>query len=413
MQMSTTTTHHRSSACIVINSTVPGCICNIQGWCWSSEQRSDMASSAVLVLVLCVILMLQQAAEAHLQVGAYNTTCPQAEEVVFQEMTAILGKSPDLAGPVLRLFSVDCFVGGCEASILLDSTAGNTAEKDAPLNRGVRGYEVVDAVKAKLDAACPGVVSCADTLALAARDTIRLSKGPFIPLQTGRRDGNRSVAADVALSSPAPGANITDIIDLFATKFNLTAKDVAVLSGAHTIGKARCSTVSPRLYNFGGGGQNGNASSDPSLDANYTATLRGVCKPGDNATLVDLDPVTPAVFDAGYYALVAGNRGLLSTDAALLLDPATGAYVARQANATAPNDNDEFFADFADSFIAMSRLGALTHHKGEIRAVCSKVNPPGANDDAAANANAAASYHHQPLGLGLLLAGALIALQAL
>jgi peroxidase len=57
------------------------------------------------------------------------------------------------------------------------------------------------------------------------------TKGPFIPLPTGRRDGNRSVAADVALFSPAPDANITDIINLFAIRFNLTAKDVAVLSG--------------------------------------------------------------------------------------------------------------------------------------------------------------------------------------
>lgn len=60
------------------------------------------------------------------------------------------------------------------------------------------------------------------------------TKGPFIPLPTGRRDGNRSVAADVALNSPPPDANITDIIALFAKKFNLTAKDVAVvLSGIY------------------------------------------------------------------------------------------------------------------------------------------------------------------------------------
>ncbi|KAL6647246.1 hypothetical protein ACP70R_014683 [Stipagrostis hirtigluma subsp. patula] len=325
------------------------------------------ASLAVAVLLIIVSSGLP-AADAHVQIGAYNKTCPQAEDIVLREMTAILARSPDLAGPVLRLFSVDCFVGGCEGSILLNSTADNTAEKDAPLNQGVRGYEVVDAVKAKLDAACPGVVSCADTLALAARDSIRLTKGPFIPLPTGREDGNRSVAADVALNTPPPGANITDLIRQFA-KFNLTAKDLAVLSGAHTIGKARCSTVSPRLYDFGGR----NGAADPTLDANYTAALRGQCRPGDAATLVDLDPETPTTFDTDYYALVAGRRGLLSTDAALLLDATTAAYVARQANATSA---DEFFADFAASFVKMSKIGTLTHHKGEIRQVCSKVNPP-------------------------------------
>jgi hypothetical protein len=108
-------------------------------------------------------------------------------------------------------------------------------------------------------------------------------------------------------------------------------------------------TVSPRLYNFGG--QNG--ASDPTLDANYTATLRGQCKPGDNATLVYLDPPTPTTFDADYYTLVAGNKGLLSTDAALLLDATTSAYVERQANATAPPG--EFFADFATSFHEQAR----------------------------------------------------------
>lgn len=127
--------------------------------------------------------------------------------------------------------------------------------------------------------------------------------------------------------------------------------------------------MSPRLYNFGGK----KGASDPTLDANYTATLRGKCKaPGDNASLVDLDPTTPIVFDTDYYALVAGKRGLLSTDAALLLEPATTAYVATQANATS---SDKFFADFAKSFVAMSKLGVLTHHKGDIRQLCSKVNP--------------------------------------
>jgi hypothetical protein len=63
---------------------------------------------------------------------------------------------------------------GCEGSILLNSTPNNTAEKDAPLNKGLRGYDVVDSIKAKLEVACPGVVSCSDVLALAARDSVRI-----------------------------------------------------------------------------------------------------------------------------------------------------------------------------------------------------------------------------------------------
>lgn len=314
--------------------------------------------------------------EAHTQFGAYNKTCPQAEDVVLKEMTAVLAKSPDLAGPLLRLFSVDCLLGGCDGSILLDSTASNTAEKDSPLNKGLRGFDAVDSIKAKLEAACPGVVSCSDVLALAARDAVRLAGGPYVPVPTGREDGNRSSAADVAPNTPPPDATVADLITFFS-RLNLTAKDLAVLSGAHTIGKARCPSFSPRLYNFtttNNGNNNNATSSDPALDANYTAALRGQCKAGgDMAALVDLDPGSAGVFDLGYYRAVAASKGLLSTDAALLLDADTRAYVLRQANATVP---DEFFADFAASFVNMSKIGVLTHHKGEIRRLCSAVNPP-------------------------------------
>jgi peroxidase len=326
-------------------------------------------------MVVVVVLGMVSTSSAHVFVGAYNTTCPNAEDIVYKEMTSILAKSPELAGPVLRLFSVDCFVGGCEGSILLDSTPGNKAEKDSPLNKGVKGYEVVDAIKAKLDAACPGIVSCADTLALAARDVVRLTKGPYIPLPTGRRDGNSSNAADVAANSPAPGATVNDLLTIFA-KFNFTAKDLAVLSGAHTIGKAHCSAFSTRLYS------NSSSNGGPTLDANYTTALRGQCKVGDVDTLVDLDPPTPTTFDTDYYKQVAAQRGLLATDAALLLNADTKAYVLRQANATS---DDEFFADFIVSFVNMSKIGVLTHSHGEIRHKCSAVNPPSPPSSAAAS----------------------------
>ncbi|GKE50648.1 peroxidase 24-like protein, partial [Tanacetum coccineum] len=80
---------------------------------------------------------------------------------------------PSLAAKLLRLHYHDCFVRGCDGSILLDPTQNNTTtEKTAGPNRSVSGYEVIDEVKTKLEADCPGIVSCADVVALAARDAV-------------------------------------------------------------------------------------------------------------------------------------------------------------------------------------------------------------------------------------------------
>jgi peroxidase len=64
-------------------------------------------------------------------------------------------------------------VQGCDASILLDDTPTFTGEKNANAN-SVRGYEVIDAVKLQVEAACKAAVSCADIVALASRDAVNL-----------------------------------------------------------------------------------------------------------------------------------------------------------------------------------------------------------------------------------------------
>jgi len=59
--------------------------------------------------------------------------------------------------------------------VLLDDSATLTGEKNAgPNANSLRGYEVIDAIKSQVEGACPGVVSCADILALAARDGVNL-----------------------------------------------------------------------------------------------------------------------------------------------------------------------------------------------------------------------------------------------
>lgn len=63
---------------------------------------------------------------------------------------------------------------GCDGSILLNSVWGLPSEKEAIPNLSLRGFGTIDRVKAKLEKACPGVVSCADILALVARDVVVL-----------------------------------------------------------------------------------------------------------------------------------------------------------------------------------------------------------------------------------------------
>ncbi|MCL7023729.1 hypothetical protein MKW94_007701, partial [Papaver nudicaule] len=64
---------------------------------------------------------------------------------------------------------------GCDASILLDDTKTFEGEKNALPNRNsVRGYELIDDIKADVERECPLTVSCVDILALAASEAVSL-----------------------------------------------------------------------------------------------------------------------------------------------------------------------------------------------------------------------------------------------
>ncbi|XP_072951936.1 peroxidase 1-like [Typha angustifolia] len=326
-----------------------------------------MASKTHLsFLFLLPLVLFSISAEAQLQVGFYSKTCPHAEEIIHKEMIEIMKVAPSLAGPLLRMHFHDCFVRGCDGSVLLDSTKNNVAEKDARPNQSLRGYGVIDRIKAKLEQACPNTVSCADVVAVVARDAVWLSKGPFWPVWTGRRDGRVSIANETR-QLPPPTANMTRLISMFAAK-GLGIKDLVVLSGGHTLGTSHCTAFSDRLYNFTG--MNNLNDVDPSLDKNYIAKLRLKCTLTDNTTLVEMDPGSFRTFDASYYKYVTKRRGLFHSDASLLTNSFTKAYVEKHANGF----TSEFFQDFSESMINMGNISPLTGSQGEIRKKCNVIN---------------------------------------
>ncbi|RLM86763.1 hypothetical protein C2845_PM04G00840 [Panicum miliaceum] len=317
-------------------------------------------SLLVLLLVAAAASATLTSTAAQLQYGYYNTTCPGVEDLVREELLTMFAADMTLPAGLLRLQFHDCFGAGCDATLLLKSHNG-TAQRDADPNSTVRGYEAIEAVKAKVEAACPLVVSCADLLAMAARDAINFTQGPAYQVETGRRDGNVSRKEDAERFLPPADGNVTVLTQYFAAQ-NLSAKDMIVLSAAHTIGAAHCPSFSKRLYNSSGAGDQ-----DPAMDPAYAKNLTAACPAGNVASVQPLDPVSPNRFDLGYYKSVANRTALLGSDAALLEDSLSFAYVQLMTN---DSYLDTFFADFAASMINMGRIGVRTGADGEIRDTC-------------------------------------------
>ncbi|XP_010048943.2 peroxidase 27, partial [Eucalyptus grandis] len=311
-----------------------------------------------------VLFLVPEVAQGHsLKVGFYGKACPNAEAIVKEVIGQILSVAPSLSGPLLRLHFHDCFVRGCEGSVLLDSPTYQS-EKYAFRKHGLRGYQEIDRVKTALEKACPGIVSCADILALVARDIVVATGGLFYDVETGRRDGYVSISEEARRDLIPPTANITTLKADFA-KRGLSAKDLVILSGGHTIGNSHCSPFSNRLYNFTGKGD-----ADPTLDSNYIARLKLSCKPNDQTTLVEMDPGSARTFDIKYFDLILKRRGLFTSDAALLDDNQTKAYLDFQIK----TGGSTFFKDFGVSMVKMGRIGVLPKMAGEVRKVCTKVN---------------------------------------
>ncbi|ONK80264.1 uncharacterized protein A4U43_C01F15730 [Asparagus officinalis] len=312
-------------------------------------------SSTFFVFSLFSVLALINANGQLLDDKFYKRTCPSLRGMVRSTMARAVKDEKRMGASILRLFFHDCFVNGCDASILLDDTPTFTGEKNAFPNRNsVRGFEVIDTIKSKVEAKCKGTVSCADILALAARDAVVLLGGPSWKVELGRRDSRTASQSAANSQLPPFFVDLPVLISMFAAK-GLDARDMTALSGAHTIGLAGCGTFQRRVTN------------ESNIDPQFASLRQSTCRISNSRA--PLDDGSEESFDNGFYRNLVARRGLLHSDQELFNGGSQDSLVKKYSE-----NQKEFENDFVAAMIKMGRIDPLTGNEGEIRLNCGVVN---------------------------------------
>ncbi|KAH8502085.1 hypothetical protein H0E87_016736 [Populus deltoides] len=318
-----------------------------------------MASKAgAAASFMFMLFLLNTACQAQLSPAFYDSSCPNALSAIRTAIRSAIASDRRMAASLIRLHFHDCFVQGCDASILLDETTSIQSEKTALGNlNSARGYNVIDKAKTEVEKICPGVVSCADIIAVAARDASAYVGGPSYAVKLGRRDSTTASRTLANAELPAFFESLESLISRFQKK-GLTARDMVALSGSHTLGQAQCFTFRERIYNHS------------NIDAGFASTRRRRCpRVGSDATLAPLDLVTPNSFDNNYFKNLMQNKGLLQSDQVLFNGGSTDSIVSEYSRNPA-----RFKSDFGSAMIKMGDIGLLTGSSGQIRRICSAVN---------------------------------------
>lgn len=305
--------------------------------------------------IMALLFFSAALVSAELSADFYDETCPDALDIIEDAVRAAVSKESRMGASLLRLHFHDCFVNGCDGSVLLD---GATGEKNAvPNKNSLRGFELVDDIKAQLEKACAKVVSCADILAVAARDSVVALGGPTWTVLLGRRDSTTASKTNAENDLPPPTFDLQNLTTLFGNK-QLSMTDMVALSGAHTIGQSQCRFFRDRIYN------------ETNIDTAFATSLRANCpRSGGDNSLAPLDTATPNAFDNAYYTNLMTQKGLLHSDQVLFNGGGADNTVRSFASSAAT-----FNSAFTTAMINMGNIAPKTGTQGQIRLVCSKVN---------------------------------------
>ncbi|KAG7532412.1 hem peroxidase [Arabidopsis thaliana x Arabidopsis arenosa] len=329
----------------------------------SNMQFSRGFNPFVLIFCLVVVAPAISADVAILRTDYYQKTCPDFHKIVREAVTTKQVQQPTTAAGTLRLFFHDCFLEGCDASVLIATNSFNKAERDDDLNDSLPGdaFDIVTRIKTALELSCPGVVSCADILAQATRDLVTMVGGPYFEVKLGRKDGFESKAHKVRGNVPMANQTVPDIHGIFK-KNGFSLREMVALSGAHTIGFSHCKEFADRLYG---------SKADKEINPRFAAALKDLCK---NHTVDDTiaafnDVMTPGKFDNMYFKNLKRGLGLLASDHILIKDNSTKPFVDLYAtNETA------FFEDFARAMEKLGTVGVKGDKEGEVRRRCDHFN---------------------------------------
>ncbi|KAM6585734.1 hypothetical protein CsatB_012736 [Cannabis sativa] len=292
----------------------------------------------------------------------YKDSCPQAEDIIKEQVRLLYKRHKNTAFSWLRNIFHDCAVQSCDASLLLDSTRRSLSEKEMDRSFGMRNFRYIETIKEAVERECPGVVSCSDILVLSARDGIASLGGPYIPLKTGRRDGRRSRAEILEQYLPDHNESMSVVLDRFAS-MGIDTPGLVALLGSHSVGRTHCVKLVHRLY----------PEVDPALNPDHVEHMLYKCPdsiPDPKAVqYVRNDRGTPMILDNNYYRNILDNKGLLQVDHQLATDKRTKPYVKKMAKSQA-----YFFKEFSRAIKILSENNPLTGTKGEIRKQCNLVN---------------------------------------